>query len=97
LIVDNRTFKRLSHQIFDHGPTHADIRAFFRRFQRALEARGLSVRGVTTDGSPLYPGPIAAVFGAVPHQVCRFHTVRTQSRTEAARRRPLRLVPLSTS
>ena len=33
----------------------------------------------------------------VPHQLCVFHTVRTQSRTEAARRRPLRLVPLSTS
>jgi transposase len=76
LIVDNRTFKRLTHQVFDHGPTHADIRAFFRRFQRALEARRLSVRGVTTDGSPLYPGPIAAVFGAIPHQVCRFHILR---------------------
>lgn len=31
------------------------------------------------------------------HQLCLPHTVRTQSRTESARRRPLRLVPLSTS
>jgi hypothetical protein len=75
LIVDNRSFKRLTHQVLDHGPTHADITAFFRRFQDALEARGLSVRGITTDGSPLYPGPIAAVFGAVPHQVCTFHVL----------------------
>jgi hypothetical protein len=41
-----------------------------------LEARGLTVRGVTTDGSSLYPEPIAAVFGDVPHQVCTFHVLR---------------------
>jgi Transposase len=41
-----------------------------------LEARGLSVRGVTTDGSDLYPRAIVAVFGAVPHQVCTFHVLR---------------------
>ena len=29
--------------------------------------------GITTDGSTLYPEPIVAVFGAVPHQVCQFH------------------------
>ena len=38
------------------------------RFRQALEARGLTVQGITTDGSTLYPEPIAAVFGAVPHQ-----------------------------
>jgi hypothetical protein len=96
-IVDNRTFKRLTHQVLDHDPTHTDITAFFRRFRAALDARGLAVRGITTDGSPLYPGPIAAAFGEVPHQVCTFHTVRTQSRTGAARRRSLRLLALSTS
>jgi hypothetical protein len=75
-LVDNRTFKRLSYQVLGHDPTHRDIEAFFRRFQAALEARGLSVQGITTDGSALYPEPIAAVFGAVPHQVCTFHVLR---------------------
>lgn len=34
------------------------------------------MRGVTTDGSALYPEPIATVFGAVPHQICTFHLLR---------------------
>jgi Transposase len=38
--------------------------------------RGLTLQGVTTDGSALYPEPIATVFGEVPHQVCTFHVVR---------------------
>ena len=75
-IVDNRTFKRIAYQVLSHAPTARDVEAFFRRFQRALEARGLSVRGITTDGSALYPEPIAAVFGDVPHQVCTFHVLR---------------------
>jgi hypothetical protein len=41
-----------------------------------MVARGLTLQGITTDGSPLYPEPIAAVFGAVPHQVCEFHVLR---------------------
>jgi hypothetical protein len=36
----------------------------------------LTVQGITTDGSALYPEPIAAVFGEVPHQVCTFHVLR---------------------
>ena len=72
-IVDNRTFKRLSYHVLDRDPTQVDVAAFFRRFGQALEARGLTVQGITTDGSTLYPEPIAAVFGAVPHQVCQFH------------------------
>jgi hypothetical protein len=40
-----------------------------------LKARGLSLNGITTDGSPLYPTPITQVFGAVPHQVCQFHVI----------------------
>jgi hypothetical protein len=74
-IVDNRTFKRLAYQVLDHDPTHRDIEAFFRRFRKALEARGLSLLGITTDGSSLYPEPIAAIFGDVPHQVCTFHVL----------------------
>src|SRR5262249_18727732 len=68
-LVDNRTFKRLAYQVLDRDPTQKDVEAFFRRFHRSLEARGLTVRGVTTDGSDLYPPAIVAVFGDVPHQV----------------------------
>jgi hypothetical protein len=74
-IVDNRTFKRLAYRVLDHDhdPNQNDITAFFRRFHAALEQRGLTLRGITTDGSALYPVPIAAVFPGVPHQVCKFH------------------------
>jgi hypothetical protein len=75
-IVDNRTFKRLVYHMLDHDPTHADITAFFRRFPSALEQRSLRVQAITTDASPLYPEPIAQVFGAVPHQRCAFHVIK---------------------
>ncbi len=75
-IVDNRTFKRLSYQVLDRDPTSKDIEVFFRRFHQALEARGLALEGITTDGSSLYPEPITMVFGAVPHQLCTFHVIK---------------------
>ncbi len=75
-IVDNRTFKRLLYQVLDHDPTHRDIVAFFGRFHAALTARGLTLQGITTDGSALYPEPIATVFGPVPHQLCTFHVLK---------------------
>ena len=74
-IVDNHTFKRLIYEVLDHDPSHDDIRRFFRRFQAILDARGLRLAGITTDGSPLYPVPIAEVFGEFPHQICEFHTI----------------------
>jgi hypothetical protein len=74
-IVDNHRFHRLVYEVLDHNPTEEDITKFFRRFQEALTTRGLSLQGVTTDGSPLYPTPIAQVFGAVPHQICQFHVI----------------------
>jgi hypothetical protein len=75
-IVDNRTFKRIAYQVLSRDPKQDDITAFFRRFQAALEQRGLTLSGITTDGSSLYPAPIAEVFGDVPHQLCTFHVVR---------------------
>jgi hypothetical protein len=75
-IVDNRTFKRLLYQVLDHDPDHADITAFLRRFQAILLQRGLTLKGVTTDGSALYPEPLRAVFGDVPHQICEFHVIK---------------------
>jgi hypothetical protein len=71
--VDNHRFKRLLYEVLDHDPTTKDITQFFQRFQDALTARGLTLRGITTDGSPLYPAAIVEVFGSVPHQVCEFH------------------------
>jgi hypothetical protein len=75
-IVDNHTFKRVLYQVLDHDPDHSDITAFLRRFQVALVERGLSLQGVTTDASPLYPKPLRAVFGDVPHQICEFHVLK---------------------
>ena len=75
-IVDNHTFKRLSYPVLDHNPTRRDIEAFSRHFHTALEARGLSLKGITTDGSSLYPGAIATVFGDVPHPLCTFHVLK---------------------
>lgn len=75
-IVDNRTFRRLVFDVLDHSPTKEDIERFFRRFWSLLLRRGLTVRGITTDGSPLYPEPIVAVFGPVPHQICEFHVIK---------------------
>src|SRR5216117_3757064 len=73
--VDNRRDKRLLYDVLDHDPTHEDIRAFLRRLKTALEARDLTLVGITTDGSALYPEPLREVFGDVPHQICTFHVV----------------------
>ena len=75
-IVDNRTFRRITYEVLDHDPAHADIVRFFRMFHSALEQRGLTLRGITTDGSALYPEPISKVFGDVPHQLCEFHVIK---------------------
>ena len=71
--VDNRCYKRMLYEVLDHHPTHDDIRGFLSRLKTALEARGLTLKGITTDGSPLYPVPLGEVFGDVPHQICEFH------------------------
>ena len=76
-MVDNRTFKRLFFQVLDHDATQDDVIAFFGRFQLALAARHLTVQGITTDGSPLYPAAIEATWGAtVRHQLCEFHLLQ---------------------
>jgi len=74
-IVDNHRFKRLVYEVLDHNPTEQDITKFFTRFQEELKVRGLSLKGITTDGSALYPAPIANVFGSAHHQVCQFHVI----------------------
>jgi len=78
--VDNRCYKRILYDVLDHDPTHDDIRVFLRRLQTALAARDLTLCGVTTDGSALYPLPLREVFGEVPHQICMFHIVAEVSK-----------------
>jgi hypothetical protein len=73
--VDNRRYKRLLYDVLDHDPTHDDIRALLGRWQTALTARDLTLCGVTTDGSALYPEPLREVCGDGPHQICTFHVV----------------------
>jgi Transposase len=80
-LVDNRTFKRLLYQVLDHDPDHTDILAFLRRFQAILSRHRLTLKGVTTDASPLYPEPLHRVFPDVPHQLCEFHIVKELTRT----------------
>src|SRR6266700_14361 len=73
--VDNRHYKRLLYDVLDHDPTHEDIQAFLGRLKTALTARALTLLGITTDGTALYPAPLAEVFGGVRHQLCEFHIV----------------------
>src|SRR6266516_2448236 len=67
--VDNRCYKRILYDVLDHDPTHEDIRAFLRRSKTALSARDLTLLGITTDGSALYPEPLAEGFSGVPHHI----------------------------
>ena len=73
--VDNRRYKRILYEVLDHDPTHDDIRAFFGRLKTALTARDLTLVGITTDGSALYPEPLREVFGKVWHHICQFHII----------------------
>jgi Transposase len=78
--VDNRCYKRILYDVLDHNPHHDDIRAFLGRLQSALQARHLMLRGITTDGSPLYPEPLAEIFSGVSHQICQFHVIKELSK-----------------
>jgi hypothetical protein len=73
--VDNRHYKRILYDVLDHDPTHDDIRTFLGRLKTALTARALTLVGITTDGSALYPTPLAEIFHGVPHQICTFHVL----------------------
>jgi hypothetical protein len=75
-IVDNRSYKRLFYQVLAHDPNHDEMLAFMQRFQAVLQARQLTVLGITTDGSQLYPAALATVFPGVPHQLCEFHLLK---------------------
>jgi hypothetical protein len=74
--VDARRQRRLLYEVLDHNPSQLDILCFLARLHDHIRARGQTVCGITTDGSPLYPEPIALVFGGISHQVCEFHILK---------------------
>jgi hypothetical protein len=75
-IVDNRSFRRLMYDVLEHAPQQDDVARLLRRFRMALSLRSLQLRGVTTDGSPLYPQPLSEVFPGISHQICEFHMIK---------------------
>jgi hypothetical protein len=75
-VVDNRRYHRLAFRVLDHDPTQDDVRAFLKEFKAYLDQRGLTVRGVTTDGSSLYPKVLQELWPDAPHQVCIFHVLK---------------------
>ena len=76
------------YEVLDHDPTTDDITRFFERFQEALKVRGLSLHGITTDGSALYPEPIRQVFDAgVLDEVCEGYGLQTRPPSRGPGRR----------
>jgi hypothetical protein len=75
-VVDNRRYNRLACRVLDHSPTQDDVRAFLVEFKAQLEQRGCVVRGITTDGSALYPTVLKELWPAIPHQLCKFHVLK---------------------
>src|SRR5262249_36445251 len=74
--VDARRQRRLLCEVLDHDPTQVDILCFLARLHDHIKARGHVALGITTDGSALYPLPIALALGGIPHQVCEFHILK---------------------
>jgi Transposase len=75
-VVDNHRYNRLVCQVLDHDPTHKDVRVFLKEFKGQVDQRGGSVRGITTDGSSLYPKVLKELWPEVPHQLCEFHVLK---------------------
>jgi Transposase len=75
-VVDNRRYNRLAFRVLDHDPTQDDVLAYLSEFKGQLDRRGLSVRGITTDGSSLYPKVLKELWPGVRHQLCAFHVLK---------------------
>ena len=80
-IVDNREFRRLTYRVLERSPKKEDIHEFLNSFKNILARRGLSLKGITTDGSNLYPEAIKSVFPGVRHQICVFHVLKEINRS----------------
>lgn len=57
-----------------HGPSvgQEDVRQFLDHLREV----GIAPKQVVTDGSPLYPRPLATVWPQAAHQLCLFHETR---------------------
>jgi len=75
-VVDNRRYNRLAFRVLDHDPTQDDLRDFLRWFKGQLDERGLTARGITTDGSALYPEVLKELWPGARHQLCEFHVIK---------------------
>jgi len=75
-VVDNRRHNRLAFRVLDHDPTQDHVRAFLHEFKGQLTRRSLTVLGITTDGSVLYPEVLEELWPGVRHQVCEFHVLK---------------------
>jgi hypothetical protein len=75
-VVDNRRYNRLAFRVLDHDPTQDDVLAFLSEFKGQLDRRGLSVLGITTDGSSLYPKVLKQLWPDARHQNCEFHVIK---------------------
>jgi hypothetical protein len=71
--VDNCRYNRLAFRVLEQAPTEEDVRAFLTEFKEQLDNRRLVVRGLTTDGSSLYPKVLKELWPNAKHQSCRFH------------------------
>jgi len=75
-VVDNRRYNRLAFRVLDHDPTQDDVRDFLKEFKGPLDNRSLKVRGITTDGSSLYPVVLKELWPDARHQLCEFHVIK---------------------
>lgn len=50
--------------------------AHMRRFLKNLKGHGLEPKVIVTDGSPLYPKVVAALWPEAEHQLCVFHVMQ---------------------
>ena len=74
--MDNRAFRRLAFRVLEHDPDQDDMRSFLADFKAQLEVRALAVRGITTDGSSLYPTVLQELWPEAPHKICVFHVLK---------------------
>jgi hypothetical protein len=75
-VVDNRRYNRLAFRVLDHDPSQDDARAFLKEFKGRLDSRSLTVQGITTDGSSLYPIVLKELWPEARHQICEFHVLK---------------------
>ena len=74
--TDPKQGKRIAYRIIEGNPTEKHVDGFCEEIASLLAKRGMTVSGVTTDGSPLYPSPIGKHFPDARHQICVFHVLK---------------------